>query len=121
MNNKNIREIPFEKRCDMIQKLKEKYEDNVPIYISHDKNKYDPLRLLLPADLNISHLYNLIRKRIHISETQSIFLFITLYKENKIIKQILCVPTDSIGILYSKYSDPDGMLYINYCFENTFG
>jgi hypothetical protein len=119
--NKFIRDLPLEQRCEITKELKEKYPNRIPIFISDNNKKNKPIKLLLQIDMTISNILCIIRKRIELKSNESIYLFINKYLKNKIKKQILCNPTDSILTLYNKYKDEDDMLYIVYCNENTFG
>lgn len=104
---------PFDKRVEEFIKIKEKYPDMIPCIIETQskvtfmKNKY-----LLPKDLQLGHLIYIIRKKIHLSQYQSIFVFVN----DKLM------PSSNLIIdIYNLYKDNDGFLYIMFALENTFG
>jgi GABA(A) receptor-associated protein len=95
-----------------------KYPDKIPCILQmkkggamssiDGKNKY-----LVPNNTTFGHLIYIIRKRIKLSQTQSIFMFT---EKNKI-------PSSSTSLLniYNENKSSDGYLYFYYSFENTFG
>ena len=101
-----------------LNKLLEKYPDRIPVVITRSKNKsdiddIDRNKFLVPSDYTIGQLVAVIRKRIKIKPHQAIFVFI----DNK-----LPAVSSTVAEVYSKYKDPnDGMLYVTYSGENTFG
>lgn len=117
MTNSFKKKFDFEQRLSESTKIMKKYEERVPVIVlkssrSHlpdiDKNKY-----LVPAELTIAQFLHIIRKRIDINSTQSIFIFI----DDKTLP-----PTSStFSRLYTDHKDKDGFLYLTYCQENTFG
>ncbi len=109
--------IPFERRKEEAERIVKKYKDRVPIIVEKnasskqtpdiDKNKF-----LVPNELTLGQFIFIIRKRIKLNPEQGLFVFI----DNK-------SPTASelMISLYEKYANADGMLYVSYSIENTFG
>ena len=106
----------FEDRLSESTKIMEKYPLRVPIIVEKcnnslineiDKNKY-----LVPSDLNMNQFVYIIRKRIKLDKSQSIFLM---------INDTICPSNTPIGVVYNDHKDNDGFLYIIYTSENTFG
>ncbi|KAG2393655.1 hypothetical protein C9374_007186 [Naegleria lovaniensis] len=105
-------------RIEESRKVREKYPDRVPVICeksavekdlpSIDKNKY-----LVPADLNVSQFVMVVRGRLSVDETTSLFFFVG--------KDVLLMQTDLMGSIYEKYKDEDGFLYISYSGQNTLG
>lgn len=101
-----------------LNKLLEKYPDRIPVVITRSKNKsdiddIDRNKFLVPSDYTIGQLVTVIRKRIKIKAHQGIFVFIN----NK-----LPAVSSTVADVYAKHKDPnDGMLYVTYSGENTFG
>lgn len=91
-----------------------KHPTRVPVWIEGykgeiqiDRNKY-----LIEKDMMISNVIYIIRQRIKLSSKKAMFVFI-----NNTIP-----PTSmTIGQLYSNEKSDNGMLYITYKCENTFG
>ncbi len=123
-NNKFIRDLPFEQRVETINDLKQKYPDRAPLMITDEYRKMKPIKLLIPFDLTVMNLLCIIRKRVELGPEENIYIFINVYanpNNNKIKESILCSSSESIATIYNKYKDQDGMLYMTYCKENTFG
>ena len=106
----------FSQRCDESSKIIKKYPQRVPIIVEKcnksqindiDKNKY-----LVPKDLNMNQFIYIIRKRIKLDKSQSIFLM---------VNDIISPSNVPIGAIYNDNKDDDGFLYIKYTSENTFG
>ena len=117
MSNSFKKKFAFEDRLRESTKVMNKYEDRIPVIVvkssrSHlseiDKNKY-----LVPQDLTIAQFLHIIRKRLKINATESIFIYID--------DKTLPTTSTTISNLYRDHKDKDGFLYLTYCEENTFG
>lgn len=106
----------FEDRIDESNKILKKYPLRVPIIVEKcgkslindiDKNKY-----LVPNDLNMNQFVYIIRKRVKLDKSQSIFL---------LVNNTVCPSNTPISNIYDDHKDDDGFLYIKYSGENTFG
>jgi GABA(A) receptor-associated protein len=108
----------FKERCDESTRVLLKYPDRIPIICERttklnlnlpyiDKNKY-----LVSPNITIGQFIYIIRKRIKINETQTLYFFInnTIPSSNQLLYQI-----------YTIHKNKDGFLYITYTLENTFG
>ena len=95
-----------------------KYPERIPIICEKMKHSNDNLpnidksKYLVPNDLTIGQFIFVIRKRIHLSSEQALFIFI-----NGNIPSTNSLLSD----LYNLHKESDGFLYINYSSENTFG
>lgn len=99
------------------QKMLTKYGDRIPIIVEKSskcnlkavsKNKF-----LVPHNLTLAQFLVILRKRIDLNPTETLFLFIN--------DSILAPTSDSIISLYEEYKDEDNFLYLSYCNENVFG
>ena len=110
------KEHTFEKRKEESTKVIEKYTDRVPIIVlkheTCDLPDIDKQKYLVPRDMSFSQFIFVIRKRVHLKASES--LFIT-------INQRLMSGSTPIDTLYDELKDPDGFIYIVYTSENTFG
>ena len=97
----------FESRLSESNKIMKKYTQRVPIIVEKcdksyindiDKNKY-----LVPKDLNMNQFVYIIRRRIKLDQSQSIFLM---------INNSICPSNAPIGVVYDDHKDEDGFLYI---------
>ena len=110
---KEFKNQKLEFRIQTSDKILLKYKERVPIIadckqgININKNKY-----IVPRDLTIGQFLYILKKRINIEPTQSIFL---------ISNNVLLINTDTIATVYNKFKDEDGFLYICISLENTFG
>tara|TARA_A100001015_G_scaffold284501_1_gene351042 strand:- start:3213 stop:3569 length:357 start_codon:yes stop_codon:yes gene_type:complete len=101
-----------------VLKIKEKYPDRVPIFVLKSKNdkvlpKINMNKFVVPAEITVAELMNVVRKRIDIGAEISMFFFID--------EKLLVCGTDNVGELYEKHKNEDDLLLIYYCGENTFG
>jgi len=106
-----------EERKEEIENIKEKYPDKVFIYLEKDINcknidEIDKHKYLCPKDMLFNQFIYVIRKRLKISDKQSIIFFI-----NNIIPN----PNSSMQELYYRYKNIDKFLHIKYTSENFFG
>lgn len=109
----------FEERRAEAVRIISKYPDRIPIICEKNQftnnyinNTLDKKKYLVPKDLTIGQFTYVLRKRMKLSSTDAIFLFI-----NNIIPQ----SGESMDKLYDKNKDDDLFLYVLYSNENTFG
>tara|TARA_B100001094_G_scaffold333398_1_gene411472 strand:- start:28413 stop:28763 length:351 start_codon:yes stop_codon:yes gene_type:complete len=116
MENTFKKKYSFEKRLEESRDIIEKYTGRVPIIVEkhHDCTlpTVDKCKYLVPKDMTIMEFMYVVRKRIELKPSQSLFITInnTLTGGNKTIRDI-----------YSDKKDEDGFLYVVYTSENTFG
>ena len=107
---------PIEKRKNESKTIINKYPGRIPIivekYTDCSLPKIDKMKYLVPNDMTISHFMFVIRKRIKLEPSQS--LFIT-------VNSVLVSSSSTVGEIYDDNKDEDGFLYVVYCSENTFG
>ena len=107
----------FDDRKAESTKIMSKYKDRIPIIVSKDPKSHlksmDKEKFLTPHDLTLGQFLFVIRKRINVDESQSLFIF---------ANDSVMVPTSaSLGQIYNDHKDEDGFLYLIYCSENVFG
>jgi len=106
----------FNQRLNESSKIMIKYPSRIPIIVEKCKGctleDIDKTKYLVPKDLNMNQFIYVIRKRIHLESSQSIFLM----SNNQ-----LCPSNMPLSSIYEDLSDKDGFLYITYTSENTFG
>jgi GABA(A) receptor-associated protein len=99
-------------------RVMQKHADRVPVICEKNERasmhlpQVDKYKYLVPNDLTIGQFIYVIRKRIHVTPEQAIYLFI-----DGIIPQ----SNEMLYSIYHKHKDKDGFLYISYTNENTFG
>jgi GABA(A) receptor-associated protein len=121
--NESYKDVPFEKRVELSQRIQIKYPRYVPVIVDRrDKNSpaITKHKFLIPHDVSVSKLMMTIRNHIEIKPETSIFL--TVVSRTKGSKNgIMPVGSAYIGDIYDKHKDDDGFLYIVYSLENVFG
>ena len=110
--------VPLKDRINEGNKLKERYPDKTSIICERapsekrlqvlDKNKF-----LVPNDLTLGQFKYVIRKRMKLDSSVAIFF---LYHDNSI-------PLDTMIMsqVYEDKKDEDGLVYLLYSSENTYG
>ena len=106
----------FAQRLSESKKIMEKYPQRVPIIVERCNqsqiNDIDKHKYLVPKDLNMNQFVYIIRKRIKLDKSQSIFLM---------VNNTVCPSNIPICNVYNDHKDKDGFLYVKYTGENTFG
>tara|TARA_B100001094_G_C17784248_1_gene601199 strand:- start:198 stop:578 length:381 start_codon:yes stop_codon:yes gene_type:complete len=108
-----FREKSLEERLQTSNTIKLKYNNRIPIIVDCDssltlfKNKY-----IVPNDLTMAQFIYILKKKIKMTENQSIFIICN----NKLINSC-----DNIGYIYDKENSADGFLYLIVSLENVFG
>lgn len=91
--------------------LLSKHPTRVPVHVvatdGELQNKY-----LIPRDMTLSQFMIVLRKRIQVKAHQAIFIY---------IKNTLPPNSQTFHELYQAHKDDDGMLYLTWSHENTFG
>jgi len=114
-------EKPFEERLLSSTRLREKYPGRIPIHINRAKDSrlppFDKTKYLVPHDFTMGQMIYTVRKRMELKAQQAIFVYI-MFND----RQELLAPTSAtLGDLYDKYKDADGLLYLQCAGENAFG
>lgn len=107
----------FEEREREGIRLNIKYNDKIPIILEVNSNYKDELCLdknkyLVPYDLTISQFVYVIRKRLKLLDSKSIFIF---------FNGKCPASSELIQMIYNENKDKDGFLYATITSENTFG
>ena len=107
----------FETRKKESEKIQTKYPNRFPVIIHKSKkcklDEIEKTKFLIPGDLTMGQVIYIVRKRIKLNDTESIFLFVN--------DSILPTTSSTISSIYDEHKDEDGFLYISYCNENVFG
>jgi len=109
----------FENRKKKSDFLLSKYSDKIPMILEKSsKEKYLPkiekTKYLVPHDLTVAGVMQILKKNLKIDEHISVYL--SIYNQN-----IILSGSQSISDIYSKYKNNDGFIYLEYCSENVFG
>jgi GABA(A) receptor-associated protein len=113
----------LEKRKAEAERIRQKYPDRIPVIVERhpkadtkDVPEIDKKKYLVPADIQLSQLLYIIRKRLHRQLKPEQALFVYLAKT-----QHLAPAHQLISATYKEHKDEDGFLYLQYASENTFG
>lgn len=117
MSVKNFQnEHTFDKRLEESTRIMNKYKDRIPIIVlKHESCGLPPIdkqKYLVPMDMTVSQFIFVIRKRIKLDPSQSLFVM---------INNQLATGSALVGTVYKTLKDEDGFLYVVYTSENTFG
>lgn len=106
----------FDRRKQESSDILNKYPERIPVIVQKSNDcqlpDVDKSKFLVPKDLSVSQFLFVIRKRIQLEPSQS--LFITM-NGNLVSGSSLLLQA------YDDYKDDDGFLYVMYTSENTFG
>jgi hypothetical protein len=108
----------FEERLRQAERFKNRFPGSLPVVTRRDLHCSLPESLhnqlfVVPKNLQASEFLALIRKKVSLARTHALMLFI----DNK----VLVTADSTIEALYSKFSSPDGFLYILCTDHETFG
>ena len=110
--NKNT----LEKRKLDSTNIMKKYPGRIPIIceiVGNNDMKLDKKKYLVPGDININQFTYIMRKKIKIDKSSSIYIF----TENDKLPLVV----NTIYEIYNTYKNEDGFLYLKISEENTFG
>lgn len=102
-------------RKEQSMKIRSKYPDRVPIIVETTKESklvLDKDKYLVPNDLTVGQFIFVIRKRLQLSPTTAIFLF---------VNNTMPSSSNLMSNIYEQEKDKDGFLYVIVAGENTFG
>lgn len=106
----------LEERMLEARNILERYPGHVPVIVDKDpKCKLPDIerqKFLVPSDLSSGHFVFVVRKRINLSQNESIFIF---------INKKLPGPSSTMGQLYAEYKDEDGFMYCVYSSDTAYG
>ncbi len=117
MIKKNHFAKSVEERMEEVENIKQKHPDKIFIYLEKNKNcknihEIDKHKYLCPKDMLFNQFIYVVRKRLKITDKQSIIFFINNSIPN---------PNTSMQELYEQNKNIDDFLYIKYSGENFFG
>jgi len=104
----------LEKRRRIAQDILTKFPNYVPVIVesTDKKTKQRSSRYLLDGETSVTRLIYEIRSQLNIDYHQSLFFF---------VHGTMLPTTLSMATIYDRYHESDGLLYINYGSESTFG
>lgn len=105
-------------RRALCERIRRKHPDHIPVILEPDAEHTPPLhkcQFLLQRDLTIGQLsYVIARQHLHLPPGTALFLLCG--------RGVLLAASHVVAHLHALYADAaDGMLYLTYALENTFG
>merc|ERR1711976_271467 len=101
---------------EVANKILSKYPDRIPVIVEKapksDVPEIDKKKYLVPNDITVGKFIYEIKKHMKLPPEKAIFLFV-----NNVYPQT----AQLMSIIYDRFKDEDGFLYITYSGENTFG
>lgn len=101
-----------------LERIYKTYPDKVPVFITKSESAKGTIpeirknKFLVPSHFIMAEFIMVIRKWLVLSPEMAIFIF---------INNTLPVSSMTMGEIYLKYKDADGVLRMTYAAENTFG
>lgn len=112
----NFKKKPLMDRKVQALNIIKKYPERIPVIITKNNDcnipDIDIHKFLAPTNMMVSQFIRVIKKKIDVSPTTAIFIF---------INDTIPSSNENMGNLHRKYKDEDCFLYITYATENTFG
>ena len=100
-----------------MDKILQNHPNRVPVYVDKKANDDIPEienhKYLVPKDMTVAQFMIVIRKKIKLDPKKAVFVFVD--------NSILPPNAATFGDLYTTHANPDGILYVNFAVENTFG
>lgn len=108
----------FNSRRRDVDEIIKKHPHKVPIIIERAKNEkslglLDKSKFLVPEELTMSQLTTIIRRRLHLTDTQSFYLIVN--------RRTMVSASMTLAEVYRADKDTDGFLYITYASQEMFG
>jgi len=112
------KKFSLEERKEECEKMIGKFPDRLPVIVERLPNSelppMDRKKFLVPNDIVLGQFIQIIRKRINLNASSSIFVFVGDHHK-------LVGVTAPMLSVFSENKDEDGFLYVYYTSENTFG
>ena len=106
----------FESRVQESSRVISKYTERIPVIVEKSPHSdvpgIDKCKYLVPKDLTVGQFIYVLRKRLELKPSQSIFIF---------INNNLPPASALMSSIYKEHSDSDGFLYVLYSGESAFG
>ncbi|XP_065903191.1 microtubule-associated proteins 1A/1B light chain 3B-like [Dysidea avara] len=108
----------FESRKKDVLTIRKKHPNKIPIVVERSTNEknlpeLDKSKFLVPEELSMSQLVNIIRMRLQLRESQAFYLIIG--------KKTMVSNSLTLGEIYHSEKDTDGFIYMTYASQEVFG
>jgi large subunit ribosomal protein L40e len=114
--------LPLEQRKLQARNMLIKHPGKVPVIVERaeghpEVQQIDRKKFLVPRDFLMAQVSAIIRKRLHLRPGDALCLFIGGPPGSG----TLASATSTVSCAHTQHADEDGLLYITYNFENSFG
>ncbi|CAI2381556.1 unnamed protein product [Moneuplotes crassus] len=117
MHSYKVANPSFEKRLEDCTKVLKKYPEKIPVVCEIKKDCDLPTlkksMYLIPNSMTVAEFNYIIRKRMKLSETEALFLFVQ--------SKYLLKSDSMMADVYAERKDSDGYLYVTIAKESTTG
>jgi len=107
-----------------LEQIRKKYPERIPIVVTRsaqsDKSTPELKRhkFLVPNHFTFGELIHTVRKWLSVTPEKSIFLFVTPPEKKN---EFMPSPSSLLAELHETYKHRNGVMYVVYAAENTFG
>lgn len=105
----------FDDRKEVAHRIRTKYPHRYPVIIEPADDctiDIQKRKFLINQDATVAHVIHQLKKQMKVDSWKAIFLF---------VNNVLPSAGAKMSNIYETYKDEDGMLYMKYAEENTFG
>jgi len=100
-----------------VQRLLNNNPNKIPVIIHKKGDKSNIMKFMLPTEVTILDFLYVLRKRIKLESTSSIYLSVKTPQN----EHIMVSPDMNMQNIYEQYKNKKLLLEMIYCEENTFG
>ncbi|XP_022908042.1 microtubule-associated proteins 1A/1B light chain 3C-like [Onthophagus taurus] len=117
-NNKNYKNKSIDVRKEEVLAIRNRFPTKIPIIVQRfakESNlpQLEKTKFLVPQELTMSQFLMIIKNRIKMKPTQSLYL---LVNDRSLVSLSI-----TFAEVYAEHAGPDGFLYITYASQETFG
>lgn len=109
-------ERTFEERQNEASRMLSKHPDRVPLIVERAPGsklpQIDRRKWLVPRDMTMGQWMTVLRKRISISSSEGLFVF---------VNNVLPTTSATVGQIYDDHKEATGLLLMTYTKQSTFG
>ncbi|XP_066144547.1 microtubule-associated proteins 1A/1B light chain 3C-like isoform X2 [Euwallacea fornicatus] len=101
-----------------VMAIRTRFPNKIPVIVQkywkdNELPQLDKSKFLVPQDITMSQFQTIIRNRMHMGQSQALYL---LVNERSMLSLSL-----TLGEVYTEHAGPNGFLYITYASQEVFG
>ncbi|XP_066259977.1 microtubule-associated proteins 1A/1B light chain 3C-like [Euwallacea similis] len=114
LSKMGVKEIKKEE----VMAIRTRFPNKIPVIVQkywkdNELPQLDKSKFLVPQDITMSQFQTIIRNRMHMGQSQALYL---LVNERSMLSLSL-----TLGEVYTEHAGPNGFLYITYASQEVFG